>query len=466
MAYHHYDRLTALDATFLEIEDANVHMHVGAVALFEAAPLRGPDGVDMTAIRDLFESALGGTPRFRQKLARIPLFDHPVWIDDERFNLDYHVRHTALPPPGDLRRLKRLAGRVLSQKLDRSKPLWEGWVVEGVEGDRIALIVKAHHAMVDGVSGLDLLARMMSLEPVASVAPSPRWIPRPAPDGTRMLVDEAFRRASFPLGLARETVRSIGRPLELVRRVREQTDAVADVVRDGLRPTSSTPLNAEIGPYRRFDWTEHDLEPLRAVRSKFGVTLNDVVLAAAAGALGHFLEKRGTATRDLRFRAQVPVNTRVGEDHSVGNRVVMLMADLPVGVRDPAVRLERVHETMQGLKRSNLRRGIQVLEDLGDQVSTSLWIDFARLATRQRTFNIVITNIPGPPQPVYLLESKMLGIYPLVPLASNQALGVALFSYAGKLHWGLHADWDALPDLHDIVLSLDDEMGRLVELGA
>ncbi|MGH0035380.1 MAG: WS/DGAT/MGAT family O-acyltransferase [Myxococcota bacterium] len=466
MAFHHYDRLSALDTTFLEIEDANVHMHVAAVALFEAEPLRGPNGLDMERIRGVVDAALADTPRFRQKLARIPLFDHPVWIDDSRFNLDYHVRHTALPAPGDLRQLKRLAGRVLSQKLDRSKPMWEAWVVEGVEGDRVALVVKAHHCMVDGISGLDLVARMLSLEPVKRVAPPPRWIPRPAPDGVRLLADETWRRASFPIGLAREVIGSLGRPLELVRRVREQTEAFVDVVRSGLEGTSATPLNADIGPYRRFDWTRHDLEAIRRVRSRFGVTLNDVVLAAAAGAIGRFLEQRGMRTADLRFRAQVPVNTRGRDDRGVGNQVVMLMADLPVGERDPVARLKRVHETMQGLKKSRLRAGIQLLEDLGDNLATTLWIDFARLATSQRTFNIVITNIPGPPRPVYLLESKMESIYPLVPLASNQALGIALFSYAGGLHWGFHADWDALPDLHEIVVSLDEKLEQLVKLAA
>ncbi len=464
MAYAHYDRLSALDTTFLEIEDANVHMHVGAVALFEAAPLRGPEGLDITAIRNLIDAALSETPRFRQKLAHIPLFDHPVWIDDDRFNLDYHVRHSALPPPGDLRQLKRMAGRVLSQKLDRSKPMWETWIVEGIEGDRVALIAKIHHSMVDGVSGLDLLARMLSLEPVESVSPPKRWIPRPAPEGTRLFVNEAWRRLSFPVGLARETLGSIGRPRELVRRVREQTDAFVDVVRAGLEPTSATPLNTDIGPYRRFDWTHHELDPISAVRKKFGVTLNDVVLAAAAGAIGQFLEKRGLETRELRFRAQVPVNTRTGGDRSVGNQVVMLMADLPIGVRDPVTRLRRVHETMQELKGSRMRTGIQFLEDLGDNVATSLWVDFARLATRQQTFNIVITNIPGPPRPVYMLRAKMEGIYPLVPLAGNQALGMALFSYDGALHWGFHADWDALPDLHDVVVSLDQEMEQICAL--
>jgi diacylglycerol O-acyltransferase len=466
MAFHHYDRLSALDTTFLELEDENVHMHVAAVAIFEAAPLRGPDGLDMERIRAAVEAALVETPRFRQKVKRIPLFDHPVWVDDDRFNLSYHLRHTALPGPGDTRTLKRLAGRVLSQKLDRGKPLWEMWVVEGVEGDRLAMIVKAHHAMVDGISGVDLLARMMRLEPTPAVAAPPRWIPRPAPREAQLLADELWRRVSYPLWLAREAVGSLTRPAELLARVREQTGAFAEVVRAGLQPTTATPLNPDIGPYRRFDWTRHDLEALRDVRRRFGVTLNDVVLAVSAGVIGRFLERRGVDLQDVCFRAQVPVNTREGDDRAVGNQVVMLMADLPVAEPDPRERLRQVHETMQRLKRSRQRAGIQFLEELGDQVATRLWIDFARLATRQRSFNVVITNIPGPPRPVYLLEARMEGIYPLVPLAGNQALGIALFSYAGGLHWGFHADWDALPDLHEFVMGIDEEVERMLKLAA
>jgi WS/DGAT/MGAT family acyltransferase len=465
MAYAHYDRLSALDATFLELESESVHMHVAAVALFEASPLRDGEGaLDIERIRGVVEAALPETPRFRQKLERIPLFDHPVWVDDPRFNLGYHVRHSALPHPGDERLLKRLAGRILSQKLDRGKPLWEMWFVEGVEGDRVAVIAKAHHCMVDGISGLDLLARMMRLEPDASFEPSPPWYPRAAPAGPQLFADELWRRASFPLAVLRDTASSLGRPRELASRVWERAAAFEEVVQSGLRPTSPTPLNPDIGPYRRFDWTRSDLSSIRAMRQQLGGTLNDVVLAAAAGAIGSFLRRRGVSVEDLSFRAQVPVNTRSRDERGVGNRVVMLMADLPVGEPDPLERLARVGETMARLKRSRLRAGMEFLEDLSNHTATGLWVDFARFATRQRSFNVVITNIPGPPRPAYLLGARMEGIYPLVPLAHNQALGVALFSYDGGLHWGFHADWDALPDLHDLVNGINTEIERFVKI--
>lgn len=459
MGFSHYDRLSALDATFLELEDANVHMHVAAVALF-----RG--GLDMERIRAAVESALPETPRFRQKLARIPVFAHPVWVDDPRFNLTYHLRHTALPRPGPVRQLKRLAGRILSQKLDRGKPLWEMWCVEGVEEDRFAIIAKAHHCMVDGISGLDLLARMMRLDPDPTVEPPQRWIPRKSPGEAKLVADEVRRRVSFPLELARDAATSLRRPRELAQRVRENALSFQEMLAAGLRPTSDTPLNVPIGPYRRFDWTRHDLATLREIRSRLGGTLNDVALATAAGALGRFLQRRGLDPARLSFRAQVPVSTRAGHDRGAGNQVVMLLADLPVGETDPVARLERVRETMGRLKGSRQRAGVQFLEELSDHTAPALWIDFARLATRQRAFNVVITNIPGPPRPAYLLGARMEAIYPLVPLAANQALGMALFSYDGGLHWGLHADWDALPDLHDVVTLLDEELERLAKRAA
>jgi WS/DGAT/MGAT family acyltransferase len=462
MAYTHYDRLSALDATFLEIEDANVHMHVGAVALFEAGPLRTKEGaLDIERIRAHVDSALRATPRFRQKIAEIPLFGHPVWVDDARFNLSYHVRHTALPAPGSIRHLKRLAGRIMSQKLDRGKPLWEMWIVEGVEEDRFAVIVKAHHCMVDGVSGIDLLASIMRLDPDPTLEPSQPWYPRAAPDPARLVVDEVVRRASFPL----QTLGALTRPRELVANAQEVALGFGEVLSAGLKPTSSTPLNPDIGPYRRFDWTSVELAAVKEVRARLEGTLNDVVLASAAGAIGGFLERRGLRPQDLVFRAQVPVSIRTQGD-TIGNRVVMLMAELPIAEREPRERLRKVSATTRELKSSRQRGGVEFLEDLADHTLTSVFVFFARLATWQRSFNVVITNVPGPPAPVYLLGARMLEIYPLVPLAANQALGIALFSYNGRLYWGFNSDWDALPDLHDVVEGVDQEFERLRKAAA
>lgn len=470
MAYQPYERLSAVDATFLEIEDAHVHMHVGAVGVFEAAPLRREDGaIDIERIRRFTESALDQTPRFRQKLAWIPVLGHPVWADDARFNLNYHVRHTALPPPGDVRQLKRLAGRIFSQKLDRGKPMWEMWVVDGLQGDRFGLVLKAHHCMVDGIAGVDLLAALLRLDPEATEQPdAPRWIPQPQPSSARLLGDELWRRASLPFTLLGRAPQAIAHPVETIDSVRESVAAVAETIQAGLRPTTATPLNPEIGPYRRFDWTQTEIARVKEIRKHLGGTLNDVVLSTVAGAVRGFLARRGMrVSRDTVFRVMVPVSIRTGDERGVpGNRVVNFLARLPVDESDPRARLERTHETTETLKGSRLVRGAEVIEEIGDHTFTSLVVEFVRLAANQRSFNLVVTNVPGPPRPVYLLGAKLTEIYPLVPLFTNQGLGIALFSYDGKLFWGFNADWDALPDLHDFADSIDAEFEALYEAAA
>jgi WS/DGAT/MGAT family acyltransferase len=468
MAYSYYERLSGVDSMFLRIEEPNVHMHVGMVALFEAGPLRTANGeLDFDRIRASVEGALPYTPRFRQKLASVPISGHAVWVDDRRFNLDYHVRHTSLPRPGSIRLLKRLAGRLMSQKLDRGKPLWEVWVVEGVEDDRFALLGKAHHCMVDGISGFDLLVQILRLDPDPTLAPARSWMPRPEPSGYRLLADDLRRRAAFPATALRAAAGALLRPRETITNFQEAALGVGEVLRAGLKPTSSNPLNPEIGPHRRFDWLRYDIGALRETRSRLGGTLNDMVLAAAAGSIGRFLTNRGVRLEDLVFRAQVPMSIRTEvERGSPGNRIVMLLADLPLAVRDRRERLERVIETTRNLKRSRQRAGVEILEELSDRVLTSVFVYFARLASRQRSFNVVVTNVPGPPRPVYLLGSRMLEIYPLVPLAMTQGLGIALVSYDGGLHWGFNADWETLPDLHDLVLATRDEIAQLCELAA
>lgn len=463
MTYCHYNRLSALDATFLEIEKPDVHMHVGAVAVFDASPLTNADGaLEMERIRGTIEAALSESPRFHQKLRLVPLFGHPVWVDDDRFNLNYHVRHTSLPQPGDVELLKRLAGRIMSQKLDRGKPLWEMWVVEGVADGQFATILKAHHCMVDGISGLDLLVRMMRPDTDATPAPIDKWVPRPAPDARRLLSDEIKHRASLPFSMLRTAGNAMTRPLEVLGDLQEVMLGFGEVLGAGLKPTSDSALNPEIGPHRRFDWLRTDLAAVKQVRSHLGGTVNDVVLASAAGAIGRFLRQRGEDPTDKLFRAQIPMSIRTqAERGSEGNRVVMLMAELPIDEEDPRQRLSKVAETTARLKHSRQRAGVEFIEELSDRTLTSLFVGFARLATWQRSFNIVITNIPGPQIPVYLLGARMTAIYPLVPLAWNQAVGIALFSYDGGLFWGFNADWDALHDVEELVTALGEEFAAL-----
>jgi WS/DGAT/MGAT family acyltransferase len=467
MAYTHSQRLTALDLSFLRFEDfdRSVHMHVGAVALFEPGPLTTDEGgIDIERIRRGVETSLSQSPRFRQRLVQVPLFDVPVWVDDERFNLRYHVRHTSLPRPGSLRQLKRLAARVFSQRLDRSKPLWEFWFAEGLEDGRFALIAKAHHALVDGMAGFDLLARIMRFDPDPTVEPAPRWLPRPAPTRARLLRDEIARRAGLPLELGGAGLRALQEPRANAAWLRDAAGALGEAFGAGLRPVSPTPLNVEIGPYRRFDWTRFDLAAVKEVRSQLGGTVNDVALACVAGAVGRFLARRGERIADVDFRAMVPVSVRRPDQQGQeGNRVVSVMAALPIGESDAGRRLARIRETTSRLKSSRQARGAELFEEISDRIHPGLFVGLLRHLGR-RAYNLVVTNVPGPQATVWLHGARLREIYPLVPLFADQALGIAIFSYDGQLCWGLNADWDALPDLHDFAGYLDEEFEALRKL--
>ena len=455
MAYSHYERLSALDATFLEVEDHNAHMHVGGVSLFDAQPLARPDGgLDIDRIWRLVAVAVQRFPRYRQRLAIIPVFGHPAWVDDAKFNLNYHVRHVSLPKPGEERQLKRLTGRIMSQQLDRGKPLWELWVVEGVEGNRVALITKAHHCMIDGVGSVELTGAFMRATPDLrrALGEPPRWIPRPVPSPLGLLLGELQRRAAEPLAVLGAARRALSDPRASVHALREAVLGVGEAISAGMRPASPTPLNGEIGPHRRFDWLETDLQVVKEIKARLGGTVNDVVLAVVSGALGRFLQGRGEPVADLDFRAMIPVNVRTERDReSLGNRISMMVARLPLEERDPRRRLQRVIELTGTLKRSKQALGVQTLEEISDWTLTTLFAGFARLSALSRPYNVVVTNVPGPQFPTYLLGAETRAVYPLVPLNRNQALGIALFSYNGMLFWGFNADWDAVPDLHDLV---------------
>jgi WS/DGAT/MGAT family acyltransferase len=459
-----YERLTALDVSFLAFEDANVHMHVAAIALFDAVPLTDRSGkLDYDAIHDAIEQSLATTPRFRQKLVRIPVFRYPVWVDDDRFNLEYHVRHTALPAPGDERRLKRLAGRILSQKLDRGKPLWEMWVVEGVEGGRFALIVKAHHCMVDGVGGLDVLTGMLRFEPDAARPDTAAWTPRPSVPGSRLFFDELARRTSAQFDLVRLGRQFLAAPRRATTDLLGALRGIGELARASTDRAADSRLNTRVGPFRRFDWTTTPLSEVSEIRRRFGGTINDVALTAVAGALGEYLAGHGETVDDESFHIQFPVSTRAADDHGTGNRVAMLIAPLPIGERDPAARLRRVIDNTDRVKHSGQQRALAALSQLSDRSFPELNSIFGKLGVRQRPFNVVVTNVPGPKDPVYLLSAQMLQIFPLVPLLENQTLGIAFFSYCGTLQWGFHADWDAVPDLHDLVDGVDRHFTALLE---
>jgi len=463
-----YERLGALDASFLGIEDGTCHMHVGAVLIFDAAPLRTPSGgIDIDRIRAAIQGRLGLVPRFRQRLAYVPYERVPIWVDDDRFRLAYHVRHTALPQPGDERVLKRLVGRIMSQPLDRKRPLWEMWVVEGLDGDRFALVSKTHHCMVDGISGADLMSVLLDATPDSGVGTPEPWKPAPPPSGARLVLDAALRRAAQPREALRAAVRAATAPRERLRDVSEAAAGLADLFAPAFSPVSPTPLNVEVGPHRRFDWTAMKVADLKAVKSVLGGTLNDVVLATVSGALRTFFTRRGVDPDQLTIRALVPVSVRTKDERgALGNRVTQLNAPLPVDRADPVARLDAVRKALAGLKESRQALGGEVLTAISDWTVPNLLVQAVRLAARTRPYNLVVTNVPGPQIPLYLQGARMRTAYPVVPLFENLALVVGLFSYDGGLFWGLNADWEQIPDLHDFVLALEGSFAELQRAAA
>jgi WS/DGAT/MGAT family acyltransferase len=453
----YYERLTALDASFLDIEDVSVHMHVAAVLLFQPGPLARHDGgLDMERIRAYIGSRLHMIPRYRQRLAYTPLERHPVWVDDDRFNLFYHVRHASLPRPGSERQLKRLCGRIMSQKLDATKPLWEIWVIEGLEDGRFALVAKVHHCMVDGISGVDLLTVLLSPSPDEAVPEPPQWGPRRAPTTGELLGAEVWRRASMPLDVFKAARGAIANPDATLEAVRTRVDGLLEVLRGASTPAATTILNPpRIGPHRRFDWVRLDLGEVKRIKERLGGTVNDVVLATVTGATRRFLNSHGQMPEDLTFRAMIPVSIRASSERgALGNRVSQMLAALPLDEANPVRRLQRVVETTQRLKHSHQVAASELIEEFSDWTATAVLTQMIRFAAARRAYNLVVTNVPGPPVPLYLLGARLYESYPMVPLFANQGLGIALFSYDGGLYWGINSDWDALPDLHDYIDAL------------
>lgn len=465
-AMGHFERLSALDASFLDIESARSSMAVGAVCVFAGGDLVGPDGaLDAALIRAYVATAIARVPRYRQRLVRVPGIGQPVWVDDDRFLLDFHVRHTSLPAPGDRDQLDLLAGRLFSQRLDRDHPLWELWIVEGLRDRRFALITKIHHAMVDGVAGADLLAQLLRVTPDPSVpAAPPPWTPRPAPGRLELFRAEVRhhnRRTAEALGRARAHLRT-GVPAEL----RAAGRGLVDALWSGLRSAPATRLNPRaIGPHRRFTTMRFDLAAIKRTKGALGGTVNDVVLAIVAGGLRRYLLRHGEAADALGgMRALMPVNIRAAGHGTAGNRVAMLLVELPVAEADPTRRLAAVSRESRRLRtESDQVAGVTFFEEVADTVATSLVSGVFRMAAHLRAFNLTVTNVPGPPVPLFLLGARLEAIYPLVPLFEGQAVGVALFSYAGSLDVGLVGCWHSLPDLAELV---DDFAAAYAELEA
>jgi len=448
------DRLTALDSAFLHLEDnSTAHMHVASVMIFDG------DAPTAQELVDHVLSRLHLVPRYRQRLAYVPFQQgRPVWVDDPYFNPRYHIRHTALPKPADEQALKRLAGRLFSQRLDRSKPLWEIWLVERLTGGRFALVAKTHHALVDGISGVDITTVLFDAapDPTPTGTPPVRWTAKPLPGSAKLLGEALRERMTVPAEMGRGARALFRAPRRAVSQVVDGLASIGATAIAGINaPAPESPFNVEIGPHRRYTFHDADLEEFKAIKNSLGGTLNDVVLSVVSLALGRYLRNRGTDTDGLELKAMVPVSVRADSQRgALGNQVAAMWAPLPVGVRNPAECMRAVTRAMAKLKESGQAVGAQVLTNLAGFAPPTILSQAARLQARQRFFNLVVTNVPGPQFPLYVLGRRLQVLYPVVPLAQRQALGIAVMSYDGHLGFGLLGDYDALPDLEDIAQDL------------
>lgn len=461
-----YERLSGLDQSFLHFETPTCYMHVAITAIFEGGSLlRRDGGLDIRRVRRHIAARLHLVPRYRQRLDFVPLTQDAVWIDDDAFELDYHVRHTNLPRPGTEKQLQTMAARILERPLDRRRPLWEMWFIEGLPGGRFAMLSKVHHCMVDGVAGIDIMAALLGFTPCEEPGKVERWTPRPPPSRRQLLRDEALRRARASAGVVRRLPAMIEHPAQTGGELGESVTALWGLVRSLPAAAAETPFNQPIGPHRRMDWLRFELARVKAVKNRLGGSLNDVVLATVAGAVRRFLQRRRVSTEGMNFRAVVPVNMRPhGESGGPGNRVSLWFTPLLVGEADPRRRYEAVCRTTAACKEEHAAKGGEMLTETAEWTTAHLLGLAVRLVNRTRPYNLIVTNVPGPSVPFHLLDAPMIAAYPHVPLFENQGLGLALFSYTDSLYWGLVGDWDLVPDIHHLVDALRASFEELCEI--
>ena len=462
MAQEHFDRLTAIDASFLAQEGASSHMHIGALTVLEGPP--PPFGEFL----DIIRGRLHLVPRYRQKLSFPPIeTGRPVWVDDPDFNIEYHVRQTALPRPGSQEQLFKLVSRIFSQQLDRSKPLWEMWVIEGLEGGRWALISKTHHSVIDGISGVDLATVMFDLTPETREVehPDEAWEPAAEPTPAALVASGAVGIARTAVGAAGRLVRLATRPQEAVSEVRDGLEGIGEILWAGLNPAPDTPLNVEIGPHRRYRVVQADLADFKLIKDELGGTVNDVVLAVVSGALREWLRSRGVRTEGLELRALVPVSVRAADaGGELGNQIVAMRGPLPVYVDDPVARLKVVRQGMGELKESKQAVGAAVLAGAQGFAPPTVLAQASRLNFSTRLFNLIVTNVPGPQFPLYVAGRRMDDLYPIAFLPKDHALALAIMSYDGGLNFGLLGDYDALPDIDAFADGLRGAIDELLEI--
>jgi WS/DGAT/MGAT family acyltransferase len=445
MPQRHLDRLTAVDAGFLHQEGPSSHMNIGGATVFEGPP------PTLDELLEQVRQRLHLVPRYRHRLARTRIDSgRPTWVDDPAFNLEYHVRHTALPSPGNWEQLCLLTARIFSQRLDRSKPLWEMWLVEGLEDGGFALISKNHHALVDGVAGIDLVTVLFDLQRTPAVIEhSGRpWQPHPEPGALDLMTAGARGALRTGVEIANEALEAAAHPERALATARAVAEGLGEVVWAALNPAPPTPLNVEIGPHRRFVGVGCRLDDFKLVKDAFGGTVNDVVLSVVTGALRAFLIARGVRTQGLELRALVPVSIRGRDDRGqLGNRLAVIRGPVPVYIEDPLQRLTFIRRAMDGLKDSKQALGAEVIASAQNFAPPTILAQASRLNFSTRLYNLLVTNLPGPQFPLYVLGRELLHAYPVAFLPKRHALAVAIMSYNGEMNFGLLGDYDAMPDL-------------------
>ena len=462
------DRMSPLDASFLHIEDDVSPMHVGTIAIFEGPPPVFDDLVEM------MRGKLPLIPRYRQVVRFVPLeLGRPMWVDDPHFNIEYHVRHTALPAPGGEGELRKLVGRVMAQALDRGKPLWELWVVEGLEDDHWAILGKTHHCMVDGVSGTDLLSVIMDLSPEISPPVPDDWTPRPAPNNAEMVGTAVLDMARDPYEQLRAMRASLRAPKQALAEVADVVKAVSSAS-GVVRATPESTLNGPIGPHRRYAWATSTVDEVKQVRKAVGGTFNDVVMAAITSGFRDLLLSRGESV-DRVVRTLVPVSVRPRDesgkavgDGTFENKVSGMIAELPVGEDDPLQRLRLISAQMDSLKESKQALAGEALTSMSGFAPPVLLAMGTRLASRlpQRNVNTGTTNVPGPQIPLYAAGRRMLKAFPYVPLFHQIRVAVAIFSYDGQVNFGITGDYDSMADIMVLAEGIENGMAELLKLPA
>jgi len=439
-------------------------MLLSAVTIFETGSLTNLHGsLDIERFRAHVAARLPERGGYRQRIGFTPVGRRPVWVDDAGFELRRHVRHIALPPPGDDDQLRELSGQILSQPLERNRPLWEMWVVEGLSGGRFAVIAKLHHSLVDGIAGIGLVQALLSGAPETESGPKPDFRPEQQPGIALQLLDEAGHALSG-LGAVGSALLN---PWRSTERATRGISALWDTAQRGLRLPPVTPINGPHGPQRRVDWGTLDLHEIHDLRKRLDGTVNDVVLAVVTGALRRFFRARRVPLKNLDFRVTVPVNLRSEEEARIGNRVGALFVDLPLAERDPRRRFTTIRDRTREAKSSRCAEGVDAIHRFLDWSHADPLVGLgSRLVYNIRPHNMVVTSIPGPSFPLYLLESRLLELHPQLPLFANQGLGVAAASYCGKVHIDWVAAWDLVPDLERLTEALEPAFDELRQAAA